>query len=209
MAFWPAWLVAPALAALAVGSWIVLRRPLGVSGILARLARLREELEQDARRAALQAERAALAAGKAAPPGTASAPASDPARAITGKWATLPPDLVASAASRTCAPTPPVSVHVTFLVSLAAGGLLAALARGSLGAVPAGAWVVHLGAGPRSLLALAAGGLLVGFGAALCGGCATGHGLTGCGRLMPGSLVATPVLLAAAMATALLVRSLG
>jgi hypothetical protein len=209
MAFWPAWIVAPSLSTLAVGSWIVLRRPLGFSGILARFARLREELERDAWLAALQAERAAILAAKAAAREVVAASAADGARAITGRWATLPPDLVAAATGRTCAPTPPIAVHATFLVSLAAGGLLAAVARGAFGAGAEGPWLAQLGAGPRSFVVLAAGGLLAGFGAALSGGCAAGHGLTGCGRLMPGSLVATPVLLAAAIATSLLLRSLG
>ncbi|NJC74364.1 YeeE/YedE family protein, partial [Planosporangium thailandense] len=41
--------------------------------------------------------------------------------------------------------------------------------------------------------ALFVGGVLVGFGTRLAGGCSSGHGLNGCGRLQPVSLVATAV----------------
>jgi uncharacterized membrane protein YedE/YeeE len=37
------------------------------------------------------------------------------------------------------------------------------------------------------------GGVLVGFGTRLAGGCSSGHGLSGCGRLQPVSIVATAV----------------
>jgi uncharacterized membrane protein YedE/YeeE len=37
------------------------------------------------------------------------------------------------------------------------------------------------------------GGILVGFGTRLAGGCSSGHGLSGCGRLQPVSIVATAV----------------
>ena len=40
---------------------------------------------------------------------------------------------------------------------------------------------------------LFAGGVLVGFGTRLAGGCSSGHGLSGCGRLRPVSMVATAV----------------
>jgi uncharacterized membrane protein YedE/YeeE len=40
---------------------------------------------------------------------------------------------------------------------------------------------------------LFAGGVLVGFGTRLAGGCSSGHGLSGCGRLRPVSLLATAV----------------
>jgi len=41
------------------------------------------------------------------------------------------------------------------------------------------------------LAILLVGGLLVGFGTRMAGGCTTGHGFSGCSRLQPGSLIAT------------------
>jgi hypothetical protein len=214
MAFWPAWIVAPVLAALGVGYWIVLRRPLAVSGVVARFSRLREELALDRTAAALRAERAAIAAAKAMaraeglPLAVTGVPELDASLARTGEWRLPPPDVVVAPAGRVRAPTPAVAVHATFLVALAAGGLLASLARGSFGAGMGADFVARLGGGAGAAVALLAGGALVGFGAALCGGCAAGHGLTGCGRRMPGSFVATAVFLGAAVVTALLLRSL-
>ena len=49
-----------------------------------------------------------------------------------------------------------------------------------------------MGSGGRGLVGLFVGGLLVGFGTRLAGGCGTsGHGLAGCARLQRGSLAAT------------------
>ena len=53
---------------------------------------------------------------------------------------------------------------------------------------------------------LIAGGLLVGFGTRLGGGCTSGHGVAGLARLSPRSLVATGVFLATAIATVFVAR---
>lgn len=57
---------------------------------------------------------------------------------------------------------------------------------------------------PTLLLA----GVLVGFGARLGGGCTSGHGVCGIGRLAPRSLVATAVFMGAAMTTTFILRHL-
>ena len=81
--------------------------------------------------------------------------------------------------------------RLAFLLGLVIAPLLyAALA----GAVPPVAI-----ASPTWLLI--AGGLLVGFGTRLGGGCTSGHGVAGIARLSPRSIVATCVFVAAAMAT--------
>ena len=55
-------------------------------------------------------------------------------------------------------------------------------------------------------LAIAAG-LLVGFGVRLGGGCTSGHGVCGIGRLAPRSLIATSVFMVVAMLTVWIVRN--
>lgn len=60
----------------------------------------------------------------------------------------------------------------------------------------------------RSLLAVAAGGLLVGFGARLGSGCTSGHGVCGVARLGPRSFVATLVFIASGAATVFAVNHL-
>jgi uncharacterized membrane protein YedE/YeeE len=121
---------------------------------------------------------------------------------------TAAPAVPAAKQGRICAPTPRLAVHATFLASVAVGGLLAALMRGTFGAGMGSAFAARFGTGPGAIAALAAGGVLVGFGTALSGGCSSGHGLTGCGRLMPGSLVATIVFFASAVAVSLLLGRL-
>ena len=87
-----------------------------------------------------------------------------------------------------------------------AGGAAAALlrgawhARGGLGAT----FAQLFGAGPQAVAIMLLGGFLVGAGTSLCGGCSSGHGLTGCSRLQPGSLLAVVCFMASAVVTSLL-----
>jgi hypothetical protein len=216
MTFWPFWVVAPALAALTLGYWIALRRPLGVSGVLARFSRIREEAEFDRGAAVLQAEQDALEAAMTAMTAEAFGPLpagiEGPAAAATGPVSTEWPAAVPAAEprprGRICAPTPKLAVHATFLASVAVGGLVASLARGTFGAGMGSAFAARFGSGAGQLAAVAAGGVLVGFGSALAGGCSSGHGLTGCGRLMPGSLIATAAFFASAVAASILLGRL-
>jgi len=59
---------------------------------------------------------------------------------------------------------------------------------------------------PRSLTLVAIGGVLVGFGARLGGGCTSGHGVCGIGRLSRRGLVGTLVFMAAGVLTVLVLR---
>ena len=75
------------------------------------------------------------------------------------------------------------------------------------------AWLaIHPGAfAPRTefpLGWLAAAGLLVGFGTRMSGGCTSGHGVSGIGRLSVRSLVAVAVFLATGMLSTYVVRHL-
>lgn len=86
--------------------------------------------------------------------------------------------------------------RAAFLLGLVAGPLL----WGAMGgAVPP----VELTAGP---LMLAAGGVLVGLGTAIGGGCTSGHGVCGLARLSPRSLVATLTFMATGVATVFVTR---
>ena len=86
--------------------------------------------------------------------------------------------------------------RATFIAGLIAAPLSAVL----LGfAIP----VPHM---PTSLVVVAAGGLLVGFGTRLSNGCTSGHGVCGIARLSPRSITATVVFMAAAIAVVALTR---
>ena len=78
--------------------------------------------------------------------------------------------------------------------------------------LPAGAWLVGaLVRTPQivvtsSIPLLVAGGVLVGFGTRMGGGCTSGHGVCGISRLSPRSLVATAAFMVAGFATVGVVR---
>jgi hypothetical protein len=80
-----------------------------------------------------------------------------------------------------------------------AGGVLAA------GVVAAAFAPDAVGVSPRSTVAIAAAGLLVGFGTRLGNGCTSGHGVCGLSRLSARSLVAVATFMAAGAITAGLV----
>jgi uncharacterized membrane protein YedE/YeeE len=71
------------------------------------------------------------------------------------------------------------------------------------------AWLGQAAASPARGALLVAAGVLVGFGTALGGGCTSGHGVCGLGRLSPRSLVAVVVFIACAMLTVLVLRATG
>jgi uncharacterized membrane protein YedE/YeeE len=87
--------------------------------------------------------------------------------------------------------------RVPFLAGLIIAGLVAALLVGT----PAGA--------PSPPTVLVLGGLLVGFGTRLGGGCTSGHGVCGLARFSPASAVAVAIFVATGAATVALVRVLG
>jgi len=83
-----------------------------------------------------------------------------------------------------------------------------------LAGILVGAFVANrLGFGPLPEIAaswplIILGGLLVGFGTRLGGGCTSGHGVCGLARLSPRSLAATAIFMAAGVATVLVLRHL-
>ena len=87
--------------------------------------------------------------------------------------------------------------RAAFVGGLVAGGFVMHLVRPTAFGVP------HGGVGT-----LLVGGLLVGFGTRMAGGCTSGHGLCGTSRLAPRSLVATGVFMAVGIAVVFVVRHL-
>ncbi|NMI00578.1 YeeE/YedE family protein, partial [Pseudonocardia acidicola] len=90
----------------------------------------------------------------------------------------------------------PLITQAALLLSIFLGGWIAAVTAGrfqlrfDMGA----GFRQIVTASPTTMIAvLFVGGVLVGFGTRLAGGCSSGHGLSGCGRLRPVSLVATAV----------------
>lgn len=203
--YWPAWLGAPALGIVTVAFWLVVRRPLGISGIWGRFLRFREERRIDRVEARLAARTDLVPVAFA----EATRQAMEEARASGIEIEEGPPG-EPPRPRRALGPRPTLFAHATFLAALAAGGLLSRLARGDPGEAGLGpAFEAFAGTGPRALIVLLAGGVLVGLGTTLAAGCPSGHGLSGCSRLERGSLAAAASFLAAAIATTFLVAGRG
>jgi hypothetical protein len=100
--------------------------------------------------------------------------------------------------------------RLPFLAGLVAGGAVSAVASG--GWAPTwdlGPFDATMGWGPAGKLAwMFAGGVLIGFGTRLAGGCTSGHGIFGLSHLERASLESTLAFMAAGIATTALVHRL-
>ena len=214
--YWPWWAGALGLSGMTIGYYLVVGRTVGVSGAWERVLNWREERAVEAADAAVGDEDAFAAALAAAtqeafgpsantsifathaPPATLSR-ATQESGTAAGGMVTHPMATAAPTAATTPADSAggriPVAFQAVFLLSIFLGGLAAALTsgtfklRGDMG--PAFADIVI--DGPLMWPVLFVGGLLVGFGTRYAGGCSSGHGLSGCGRLQLSSIVATAV----------------
>lgn len=182
--YWPWWLGALAFAAIVMGIYFIERRLLGVSGSFRRAVTPESEAERAMHRADSSAiEDAMLKA-------TLEEFGPEAVEAFMKEMAAEEAETEKPVLNRDPLPR---GAHVVFLVMLAVGGLLSALLSGgwelrsTLGSVHTELMHGEL----ASYLAIAVGSILVGFGARMSGGCTSGHGLCGCSRLEPASLVAT------------------
>lgn len=177
--YWPWWLGAFALATVAVLHPLLTGRLFGVSGLFSRAlspSALKEERALaaigDMEKAMLEATRAEF--GEAAMTVAANdPPAPEPSEP-------------------TIAPRFSFRASWLFIVAIAAGGALSAVISSRFGTTEMGN--VHralFGDGALALLSLFGGGFLVGFGTQMTGGCTSGHGLSGCGRMQAASFLAT------------------
>jgi uncharacterized membrane protein YfcA len=103
------------------------------------------------------------------------------------------------------------SWRLPFLGGIVAGGMAAAVLAGSTPTLAMGSFDTAVTASLLPKLALfAAGGVLIGFGTRLAGGCTSGHGIVGVAQLARSSLLATLSFMAAGLAVSqLLFRVLG
>ncbi|MEX3100045.1 transporter [Streptomyces sp. V2] len=205
-AYWPWWAGAVALAVLTIGHALATDRSFGVSGAWERVLHWRREAELERVEARFADERvlaAALAEATAEHFGTAPEPS---APAVRRRGGPAVPDPAVRRRSGPPRPAPLVTQAV-LLVSIFVGGLIAALTSGRF------RLRLDMGAGYRDVVTgnpvvmvvlLFVGGVLVGFGTRLAGGCTSGHGLNGCGRLNPVGLVATATFCATAVVVSFL-----
>jgi len=199
-AYWPWWIGALALGGVTIGFTLLIGRPLGVSGSWSKVVGWREERRLAKSAAAIQ-------------PGSEEAHDAFLAATLAefGEMG-LSTDEVAPAETGTPAKaqTIPWTAHLIFLSCMFLGGFLATWFAGNfhlhfeLSALhtrfAGGQW--------QSWVALLFGGMMVGFGTQMAGGCTSGHGLSGCSRLAAASLVATMSFFATAVAVSLFVEVL-
>ena len=176
---WPWWAGAGALAFVTVAFAVFLRRPFGVSGVLARVLDPTGTMRDDKTRSAFDdAEKLQKALAKAT-----AAHFGEGALETRGTPLQHPPPV---------AQRDPWLAQVLFIGSIAVGAAAAAVARGTFGESTFEGVFAHLfGHGITGIVTLIAGGILVGFGTQMSTGCTSGHGLSGCSRAQPGSLLAT------------------
>jgi uncharacterized protein len=198
--YWPFWLCAATLAAVPLLHWAFLQRAVAVSGrytaLVDRWRRGRREAEpvpemSEAEAIALVQAMTAEAFGDAAIESEPAAPA--PTNQPVFRAADGP------------------AVHGTFLVGLVVGGLLSAV-LGEAGrpafALRSTLFSHYFGTSSLSTLAvLFVGGVLVGAGTRMSGGCTSGHGLCGVSQLQKGSLLATASFFGAGALTSFLLRA--
>lgn len=191
--YWPWWAGAIGLALVTINYTLTTDRSFGVSGAWDRVVHWRKERELQRQRAEDDIDQRSLVdALAAASPGGPAPAAAEPAPAP----ATSQNEPAQAPTSQpTPRPTPLVS-QAALLVSILIGGFVAAVTAARF------EFRLDMGPGFSQLVTnnpmtmvgvLFVGGLLVGFGTRLAGGCSSGHGLHGCGRLYPISIVATAV----------------
>lgn len=197
MVFWPFWLGGLALGAVAVGFAALAGRGLGVSGALSAVIdrdAFNEEralLNKEALDARLAAETEAL---------LASLPAEQRQELEAAAQA-------AQASDRpNVAPRLSWSSYMLFLGSMVVGGFV-----GGNGGIKANVdldptQVRLFGEGPAAYALLFVGGILVGAGTKLAGGCTSGHGLVGIARLQAASLAATATFFGTAIVVSLAIE---
>jgi hypothetical protein len=102
----------------------------------------------------------------------------------------------------------PWTVHVFFLVTMFLGSYIASVTTGefSLSIELSALHAKIFENTGEAWLALLFGGMMVGFGTQMAGGCTSGHGLSGCAQLVPASLLSTAVFFGSATALTFLMN---
>ncbi|NVB39911.1 YeeE/YedE family protein [Pseudenhygromyxa sp. WMMC2535] len=191
MHYLPFWLGGLVLGGVCVWLWLLEGRTLGVTGQVTRLveALADPEAEQEAVEFSMRDPDDVLAALAAA------------TAAEIGIEVDAPKYNQADGSRLDMQRHVPLQRRVLFLVCIALGAMAAALWDGSF-ALRFDFGAAHTaltGDGWQRVLLLLGGGIAVGFGTRMCGGCTSGHGLSGCARMVPRSLLATGIFLGTAI----------
>ncbi|WP_190819548.1 YeeE/YedE family protein [Saccharopolyspora pogona] len=198
--YWPWWAGAIGLALVTINYTLITDRSFGVSSAWDRVLHWRAERRIERQEAQFADDGAladALAAATADEFGTRGGAPTLPTAA---RGAAQPQQVSEAAESRNSTFTTrrqvPLVTQAALLLSIVVGGWVAAVTSGrfELRFDMGSAFSRLVTDNPNTMIGvLFVGGVLVGFGTRLAGGCSSGHGLSGCGRLQPVSIVATAV----------------
>jgi uncharacterized membrane protein YedE/YeeE len=198
MTYWPGWLGGVALATVMILHWFGVGRMMAVSGrVTAIVDRLRfgrqESDEADGGEMTMEEMLAAIRAETTARFGSDALTAPTSAEPVEEKRAPQP-----------------FLTHPLLFVAMAAGGLLATMASDAPTLMLRSEGFTSLVGGSQVLasIVLVFGGVLVGFGTRMAGGCTSGHGLCGVSRGQRGSLLATCAFFGAGVVTSFALGSL-
>ncbi|MFC6020945.1 YeeE/YedE family protein [Plantactinospora solaniradicis] len=210
--YWPWWAGALGLAVVTINYTVTTDRSFGVSSAWERVLQWRAERRVERMEAQFTDDRVlteALATATAEQFGTRpGAPA--PPYSAAGEAAAPGPEVGPTTSERATATSPrpaPLVSQAALLLSILVGGWLAAVTAGRFDLrldMGDGFRDVVTDSPPHMIGVLFVGGVLVGFGTRLAGGCSSGHGLHGCGRLHPDSMVATAVFFGTAVVVSFL-----
>lgn len=205
MEYWSWWIGALALGLFAVIFSILTGKPLGVSGSWLSIARRKDDAVLKASAEVLEGDQEQV---------------KDDLMAMT--MAEFGEDVLADnpqrregEANAEPASTPqlkqeftPWTVHVTFLVTMFLGSYLATIYTGefSLSIELSALHAKIFENTGEAWLALLFGGMMVGFGTQMAGGCTSGHGLSGTAQLVPVSIFSTIVFFGSATALTFLMN---
>ena len=201
--YWPWWLGALGLGGVSILYLLLIGRLLGVSGSWAKVVAWKENREQLKAAEALVEDTEAMENAFMAE--TLAEFGEDALRELQAE---APEAEAAPARLDELESTTPWTAHLAFLLSMFVGAFLVAWFSGQF-ELRLDLSDVHsriFGSLWEVWLALLIGGMMVGFGTQMAGGCTSGHGLSGCARLLPASLLATAVFMASAIFLSLLME---
>lgn len=208
--YWAWWILSLGLAGVTLGFFVALRRPLGVSGSWARVVMWHNDNIIEKAEAPLRENPTMLR--DALMKATLDEFGEDRVREVLemrkkrGEVASQPTPQAGKIIVRT-----KWTEHLLFLLMLVAGGALSAHLNGRLH-ISMDLGNLHkslFGGGVAYWVTLFVGGILIGFGTQLGGGCTSGHGLSGMSRLVPSSIFATISFFGAAVAVAMALKFFG
>ena len=202
--YWPWWLGALGLGGVSILYLLLIGRLLGVSGSWAKVVAWKENREQQKAAETLVEDKEAMENAFMAE--TLAEFGEDAIRELQAEKEGDAESRAADISELESAT--PWTAHLVFLLSMFLGAFLVAWFNGQFelrldlsdthSRIFGSLWEVWL--------ALLIGGMMVGFGTQMAGGCTSGHGLSGCARLLPASLLATAVFMASAIFLSLLME---